>query len=155
MAPTWAPPLDAVAVHIPSRTREVGNYESNEYLGTFGTTTTPTAAQVTALIDKACTWVTGQTGLPLMPAAEPLCAVAASLWAAYWVELGYPERDADVSVYDKLRVDAESATKAAVAFNDAAGGGWQTDPTPADTNLVVGSFPEAPSWGDAGPGLIW
>ena len=154
-APAWAPTLQAVAVHIPTRTREVGNVESNDYALTFNANTTPTDAEVLLLIGKGCTVVTGQTGLPVVTAAEEYCTLAAALWAAYWVEIGYPERDADVAVYEKLRVDAEAATKAAVGFNDASGGGWSTDPTPADTNLVVGSFPAAPSWADAGPGLYW
>ena len=54
-APAWAPTLQAVAVHIPTRTREVGNVESNDYALTFNANTTPTDAEVLLLIGKGCT----------------------------------------------------------------------------------------------------
>lgn len=129
MSPSWAPTLAQVAVHILSRTREVGILD--DYAGTFTANTTPTATQVTQLIDDACTQVTSRTGLPIVVLAEvqSACRVAAALWAAYWAELACPERDADVKVYDRLRIDAEAATVAAVELNQAAGGGATTEPS--------------------------
>ena len=160
MAPSWAPTLAQVAVHIPTRTREVG--AADDYAGTFNASTTPTSAEVTELVAQACTFVTSRTGLPIVttPTEVPdTCALAAALWAAYWVELAYPERDADLAVYDRLRTDAEAATKAAVALNTAAGGGATTDPPDgggtASTALPSHSFPAAPAWADASPGTFW
>jgi hypothetical protein len=147
LSPAWAPALDDVAAHIPSRTREVGT--DNLYTETFTADTTPTSDTVSILIGKACAWVASQAGLPVVTAAYPACAVAASLWAAYWVEIGFPERDGDVAVYDRLRKDAEAATKNAATVNLAAGGGAQlpsTDPTAG--MAPKGTFPDAPSWAD-------
>lgn len=144
--PAWAPTLEDVAAHIPTRTREVG--VSDEYLRTFTDDTTPTAGEVDILIGHACAWVTGRVGTPIAAVATPACRVAAALWAAYWVELAYPERDADVQVYDRLRPDAEDATTAAGGLNDAAGGGDETDSDPMKSLLTVHSFPLPVAYGD-------
>jgi hypothetical protein len=145
LAPTaWAPSLTDVAAHIPTRTRAVG--VDDTYLGTFTDTTTPTGDQVAILIEHACAWVGAAIGLPVATEAYPAAEVAAALWAAYWVELAYPERDADVAVYDRLRTDADAQTKRAENLNIAAGGGQQilADSPP----LVSHSFPDAPRWAD-------
>ena len=157
MAPVWAPLLTEVAVHILSRTRDA---TTNDPAGTFNTNTAPTADQVTTLIEQACTLVTSRTGLPVMDAVAEVtdaCKLAAALWAAYWVELSHPERDADVSVYEQIRADAEAATTAAVALNTAAGGGATIDPpddgTAGSAALPLYSFPDAPAWADTS--LYW
>jgi hypothetical protein len=128
---------------------------TNDPAGTFTANTEPTATQVTELIGQACTMVVSRTGLPVMDTVTEVadaCRVAAALWAAYWVELGYPERDADVSVYDRLRTDAEAATKAAIALNTAAGGGTSLDPpddgSAASAAVPTFSFPDPPVWAD-------
>lgn len=151
--PAWAPTTADVAVHIPTRTREVGINDA--YVHDFTANTTPTNTEAGLLIDQACIQVQSVTGLPVVDAAFDVCRVAAALRAAYMIELGYPERDADVAVYERLGASADAAAKSAAAFNTAAGGGWQTDPTPADTALVVSSFPAAPAWADVAPGIIW
>jgi hypothetical protein len=152
-APTWAPTTAGVALHIPSRTRQVGTDDSYAY--DFTVNTTPTNTVGVQLVDRACTKVLSVTGTPIVTAGEAGCALAAELWAAYWVELGFPERDGDVQVYDQIRKDAEAATAAAAALNTAAGGGTDNDPTPGDTALVVASFPPAQPWADVAPGIIW
>jgi hypothetical protein len=145
--PPWAPALEDVAVHIPSRTREVGILDA--YRGTFTQDTTPTSDQVALLIEHACVWVMAEAGQPVVPAAYPACTVAAALWTAYWVELGYPERDADVAVYDRLLPAAQAMTGSAARVNVAAGGGATLDPTPEDARpLVVYAFPDPPKWAD-------
>jgi hypothetical protein len=145
-APSWAPGTPQVALHIPSRTRQVGTDDAYAY--DFTANTTPVNTVVLQLIEQACTHVQSVTGTPIVTAGEAQCALAASLWAAYWVELGFPERDGDVQVYEQIRKDAEEATKAAAAVNTAAGGGGTSDPTPGDTVLAQHSFPAAPAWAD-------
>jgi hypothetical protein len=148
-APAWAPSLQQVAVHIPTRTRDANSATySGAYLGTFTTDTTPTTAEATEQIGQACTKVIGDVGSPVATQAEALCQVAAAWWAAYYIELGYPERDADLKVYEQLRVEAEAATKTAAAVNAAAGGGTTLQPSPADALLPSHSFPTAPPWAD-------
>ncbi|GLY32129.1 hypothetical protein [Kineosporia sp. NBRC 101731] len=140
MSAAWSPDVRAVAVHIPSRTRDV---ETNAPLGTFNDDTNPTGEQVDRLTANAVAVVSGFVGTPIVPAAYGLCQAAAALWAAYWVELGYPERDADVSVYGRLRDDAVLLMEQARAVNVGSGGG-QVDPPDEDGQpnvLSVFSFP--------------
>lgn len=152
MAPAWAPTLTQVAEHVLSKTRDL---TTNEPAGTFTTTTAPTGDQVTGLIDQACTLVTTRTGTPIATDVDvqAACRVAAALWAACWVERSHPERDADITVSEQLRTDAEAMTAAAVALNTAAGGGAVVDPPDggeggASTALPLYSFPEPPAWAD-------
>lgn len=149
---SWAPTLRDVAVHVSSRTRQVDS--DNMPAGTFNGMTEPTGDAVQLLINSAVATVSGFAGRPLMPAAYGLCATAAALWAAYWVELSAPERDADVSVYAQLRADAEAMTKQATAVNLGAGGGHEGAP---DVDGVPDAypayaFPEPPVWADR---LYW
>jgi hypothetical protein len=137
----WAPDLRKVGSHIPSRTREEG---SNEPLGTFTDTTYPDAEQVTLIIGSAVSVVAGFVGRPVVAAAYPLCETVAALWAAYWVEIGWPGRDGDVSVFDRLRADALLLMGQAKAVNVGAGGG--TDDIPDVDGrpdvLPMWSFPD-------------
>jgi hypothetical protein len=145
--PAWEPALTHVAAHIPTRTRAVG--VDDTYLMTFTADTTPTGDTVAVLIGHACARVLASVGTPVVSAAYPACQLAASLLAAYWVELGYPERDADVAVYDRLRGDFEKAIAAAQAVNAAAGGGLDVDPTPEDARpLTQYSFPDPVPYAD-------
>lgn len=136
----WAPDLRRVGGHIPSRTRSL---VSNDPLGTFTADTAPTGEEVSRIISSAVAMVAGMVGTPIVPAAFRLCETAAALWAAYWVELSAPERDADVSVYGRLRDDALLLTEQAKAVNLGAGGG-NVDPPDGDgvpDRLVSFSFP--------------
>jgi hypothetical protein len=146
--PAWAPSLADVADHIPTRTRPTAEWGTTDaMLGTFTDATTPTQAQVSRLIRRACSWVAAQVGTPVATSAYGAAGVAAALRAAYWVELGYPERDADLSVYDRLATEADAATGTALAFNAATGA---EDPTAgAVDDLVLHSFPDPPAWADA------
>lgn len=141
-AAPWAPSLRDVGNHIPSRTRSV---ETNEPLGTFNDDTAPTGESVSGLIRSAVATVGGMVGLPIVAGAYPLCSAAAALWAAYWVELSFPERDGDVSVYARLRDDALLLTENARAVNVGAGGGTVDPPGEDDvTGLSSYCFPAAP-----------
>jgi len=145
-APGWAPDIADVAVHIPTRTRAVGT--DNSYLGTFTADTTPTGVEVDRLIRHACAWVMGRTGSPVMPIAAGQAAVAAALLAAFWAEIGYPERDADVAVYDRLRTDFEASLAVAIDVNRGAGGGEGEGAGPGVGDLTTHSFPAPVSYGD-------
>lgn len=147
--PLWAPTLEQVGIHIPTRTRAVtaASYDGT-YAGTFTVDTTPTAVQATEHIDQACIKVLGEVGSPVAADAADSCRVAAAWWAAYSIEIGYPERDADVQVYEELRKQAEAATKTAAAVNAAAGGGTTLTPDPTDALLPSHTFPDAPPWAD-------
>lgn len=140
---SWAPSLRKVGSHIPSRTRSV---ETGDPTGTFDALTVPDGDQVTVIIGSATAVVAGVVGRPVVPAAMPLCETAAALWSAYWVELAWPGRDADVSVFGRLRDDAVMLMEQAKAVNLGAGGG--TEGTP-DTDGVPNvssswSFPPPP-----------
>lgn len=148
-APIWAPSLQQVAVHIPTRTRPVGAVDySGDYAGTFTSQTTPTDTQATEQISQACVKVTGAVGTPVATAAQDACQVAAAWWAAYFIEIGYPERDADLKVYEELRRQAEEATKSAATLNAVAGGGADLAPDPVEALLPSHTFPAAPAWAD-------
>jgi len=51
VAQSWAPALDDVARHIPTRTRDVKTPGSDKMLGTFTASTTPDDGQAQAVID--------------------------------------------------------------------------------------------------------
>jgi hypothetical protein len=145
--PAWAPSLTDVADHIPTRTRPTADWGASDAMaGTFTPDTTPTREQAARIIRRACAWVEAQVGAPVDPGAYQAASVAAALRAAYWVEIGYPERDADVTVYDRLAVDADAATATALRINIAAGG---PDPEPGGVDdLVTFAFPDPPPWAD-------
>lgn len=143
-AAAWAPSLRQVGNHIPSRTR---SETSNEPYGTFNDDTHPTGESVSGLIGSAVAAVGGMVGHPVVSAAYPLCQAAAALWAAYWVELSFPDRDANVSVYARLREDAILLTTQAEAVNVGAGGGTVDPPDEdgvANNGLSSYYFPAAP-----------
>lgn len=141
---SWAPDLRKVGSHIPSRTRDE---VTNEPSGTFSATTNPNAVQVESIISSAVAAVAGLVGKPIVSAAFPLCQTASALWAAYWTELAFPDRDGNVSVYSHLRDDAILLTEQAKAVNLGAGGGT-TDPPDEDglanNGLSSYCFPAAP-----------
>lgn len=145
--PAWAPSLTDVADHIPTRTRPTAEWgASDAEAGTFTEATTPTRDAATRLIRRACAWVAATVGAPVSLTAYPAAGVAAALRAAYWVELAYPERDADLAVYDRLREESDAAASAAHALNVLSGA---EDPSPGGTDdLVTYEFPDPPPWAD-------
>ena len=121
----WAPTLAKVGSHIQSRTRHV---ETNVALGTFTADTYPTDVQVTEIIRSAVSMAQGKVGTPTVAAAYNLCETAAALWSGYWVELTFPDRDANVAVYQQLRADALLLMDQARAVNLGGGGGTDGEP---------------------------
>ncbi|HNX48676.1 MAG TPA: hypothetical protein PKL08_00810 [Thermoanaerobaculaceae bacterium] len=144
--PAWAPSLAQVGARIPTRTREVG--VDNGYSGSFTTETYPTAAQVTILLTDTCDLLAAKVGTPIMPAAYAALRVAATLRTAWACEIAYPERDADVTVYEGLLVEADAALEAAADANRAAGGGTDLDSAGEVVTLVSFGFPDPPPYAD-------
>lgn len=144
--PGWAPTLAQVAALIPTRTREIG--VSNEYQATFTEDTQPTAAEVNILIGYACVWAEAAVGSPVMTSIQSALTFAAALRAAYAVELAYPERDADVSVYDRFATEADAMIAHAATANRTAGGGGNLDGEGDPVTFVQFQFPDSPPYRD-------
>jgi hypothetical protein len=126
MAEAWAPSLDDVARHIPRRTRDATVPGSDRMLGTFTPNTTPTDGQAQAVIDEVVAGIVAEYGpLPASPpASDQIAARSAAAWrAAADIEIAYPNRDADVSVYAELDKRAVEAMETYLAVLEAAGAG--------------------------------
>ncbi|MEV0584103.1 hypothetical protein [Nonomuraea sp. NPDC050310] len=143
--PSWAPTLEHVADHIPTRTRDRNAPGSDVLLMTFTASTTPTDEQAWRYIAGAVAWTLAGIGGVLSATPLHLADLAtrtAALRAAADIELAYPDRNADVSVYEQLNQRAKDALKVLVdGCNDAGGG--------TEGNLVpIYSFPDPALYGD-------
>jgi hypothetical protein len=103
----WAPGLADVARHIPTRTRDTKSPGSDTLLMTFNANTTPSDAQAQQLIDDTVGVLESQVGdLPGITTQHPDLAIAMRQYvewrAAADIELAYPNRDADIRLYDQL-----------------------------------------------------
>jgi hypothetical protein len=146
---TWTPALDDVARLIPTRTRDAADPGSDELLGTFTSTTTPDASQAQEVIDAAVLSVTSATG-PLEPyTADPdllaQARVAAAWRAAADIELGYPNREYDVHVYEQLDARAKWELAQLLRRLQAQGEGYAE-------SVPFWSAPDPPAWADRDPG---
>jgi hypothetical protein len=147
MAQSWAPALDDVARHIPTRTRDVKTPGSDKLLGTFTSSTTPDDGQAQATIDAAVLGILSQTG-PLDRADTNLLSQArlAVEWrAAADIELAYPNRDADIKVYADL--DARAKDELATLLRR-----LQFQGEGADEAVPYWSAPRPPVYADMDPG---
>ena len=147
MAEAWSPSIDDVAKHIPTRTRDTATPGSDAMLGTFSSSTTPTADQAMAVIDAAVLNVLSQTGA-LDQTDSGLLAQARSAveWrAAADIELAYPNRDADVRVADQL--DARAKYELATLLRRLQ---YQGEGEPAA--VPYWSAPDPPVYADSDPG---
>lgn len=150
MAEAWAPGLADVGRHIPQRTRDTKTPGRDVLLGTFTASTTPTADQAQQVIDDAVAGLLAEFGeLPVNADQSPEIAVAART-AAEWqaaadIEIAYPQRSADITVYDQLSARAVQARRALSAALTVVGAG------PADL-LPYWSMPAPPPWADTSPG---
>jgi hypothetical protein len=131
---TWAPNLEEVAGHIPTRTRDAADPGSDALTGTFSDTTTPTESQAQRITDAAVATVAGAVGV-VTTKLEPLARDAAGWRAAADIELAYPSREADVTVYDQLNARAKDALARLLEVAGEQGGG-------PDALLPVWCFPE-------------
>ncbi|MFB9631369.1 hypothetical protein [Nonomuraea helvata] len=146
MAEPWTPSLEMVADHIPTRTRPIEPPGETRYLNTFTSETTPTDVQAQRHIEDAVVTVLGAVG-GVVPAAPMFLSIlareAAALRAAADIEIAYPDRDADVAVYEQLNELANAKLERLVqAINDQGHG------TSGSSLLPVWSMPEPPWWGD-------
>jgi hypothetical protein len=143
--PSWTPSLEQVADHIPTRTRDSTTPGSDTLLGTFNGQTTPTDEQANRRIVRAVAEVLAAVGgtVPATPAyLASLASEAASLRAAADIELAYPDRQADVSVYEHLNQRAKDALQRLIdAVNDQGSG-------PEGSLLPQWAMPDPPWYGD-------
>jgi hypothetical protein len=147
VAQPWAPALDDVARHIPTRTRDTRTPGSDQLLGTFTSTTTPDADAAQAVIDAAVRFVLSQTGTLDARDGELLAQarVAAEWRAAADIEIAYPGRDADVAVYDQLNARAQLELTTLLRRLQIQGEG-------APEGVPFWSAPDAPPYADRDPG---
>lgn len=145
MAELWAPTLEQVADHIPTRTRDSTTPGVDTLLGTFNASTTPTNEQAQRKIASAVAEVlAGIAGtLPATPTyLTTLATEAAALRAAADIELAYPDRQADVSVFEQLDQRAKDAlARLITAINDVGSGS-------TGALLPIYSFPDEFVYGD-------
>lgn len=137
----WAPQLADIGARIPLRTIELGG--SNLPMGTFTPLTMPQDIQVEVLIDGAVGYVAAAVGT-IDPTLWDLATEVASLRTAAAVELAQPADQFDQRRYDQLMAAAESTLTRLVARNDS----LTPSGSPGAGLLPVGSFPEAPWYGD-------
>lgn len=144
-APSWAPSLEQVADHIPTRTRDARTAGDTTLLNTFTARTEPTDEQARRHITAACAEVLGAIGgtVPSAPTfLYELASEAAALRAAADIELAYPNRNADADRFAQLDQRAKDALQRLIdAVNDAGSG-------PEGALLPVWSFPAPPVHGD-------
>ncbi len=146
----WAPGLADVARHVPQRTRDTKTPGSDRLLMTFNANTTPTDAQAMQLIDDTVGTLESQVGdIPNVLTQHPDAAIAMRVWvewrAAADIEIAYPNRDADVRVYDQLNARADKAWH---ALEEA----LNTSDVGASANEPQWAFPLPAPWGDTSPG---
>lgn len=151
MTETWAPSLEEVAGHIPTRTRDASTPGSDAFSNTFSATTTPTEDQAQRITNAATATVKGAVGV-VTALLEPLARDAAGWRAAADIELAYPQREADVSVYQQLDDRAKLALARLLETAEEQGGGqvatlpvWAF-PDPYDTFTWAGSEFRVPHW---------
>lgn len=137
---TWAPNLEEVAGHIPTRTRDAATPGSDAFTGTFSETTTPTESQAQRITDAAVATVAGAVGT-VTTKLEPLARDAAGWRAAADIELAFIQRDGDTTVYEQLDKRATAALTRLLETAEEQGGGPDATlpvwcfPTPCDDGL--------------------
>lgn len=142
----WAPTVSGVARHIPTRTRDRTTPGSDTLLNTFTSNTTPTDAQAQAVIDDVVASIVAVAGdIPATDEVEALARTAAEWRAAADIEIAYPNRNADVRLYDQLDARAVGAfSDLKIALANTGSGSVETVPD--------WKMPLAPDWGDTSPG---
>lgn len=149
---SWAPTLSDVARHVPTRTRDTKSPGSDALLNTFNANTTPTDEQAQAVIDDAVASLIALYGALPTGVTEQAMIQEAARSAVEWraaadIELAYPNRDADVRLYDQLNTRAALAlTQYATALSAVTSGGGPADLIP------IWGFPDPPPYADQSPG---
>lgn len=142
-AEPWAPTLEQVADHIPTRTRNSAAPGDDSLQMTFNAQTTPADEAANRFVASAVSEVLAAVA-GSVPSTPPylrsLAQKAAALRAAADIELAYPDRDADVEVAERLDQRAKDALIRLVdAVNDVGATGT------TGSLLPVWSMP-APGW---------
>lgn len=106
-APSWTPGLAAVGAFIPTRTRERvddDGYAAAPDVGTntFTTDTTPTADQVTSILDGVCAEIIARCGT-IPTALEDFAGRVAALGTAADVEITFPPDGDSPNISEMLR----------------------------------------------------
>jgi hypothetical protein len=137
--PSWVPFLSDVADQIPHKSQDL-TVGSDVLLMTFTGTTRPDDATAQRITDSATATVLAT--VPTVTAAMASTAKAAVVFrAAADIELAFPERTVDMTVYDRLNDRANAELKTLQGLADQTGNSAEAlDP--------MWSFPEAPAWAD-------
>jgi hypothetical protein len=159
----WAPSPSDVAKRIPTRTRDTRTPGSDRLLGTFTPDTTPDDGQAYNAIEAAVAWVRSQTG-DALDLADPEMTTSARTtaeWrAAADIELSYPNRDADIRLYQWLDQRAKDEMAALIkqieiktgeppgGITGGPGGGFPVHPP-------AWQAPQPPPWADGDPDFPW
>lgn len=123
---------------------------SDALLGTFNANTTPTDAQAQQVIDDCVSALIAEVGELPTTVAEAAEIEDAARSAVEWraaadIELAYPNRDADIRVYEQLNSRANMALDILRRALKQVGSGM-IDVSPE------WAFPAPPAWGDFSPG---
>jgi hypothetical protein len=141
MTEAWAPDLTEVGSRCPTKTRDqTAAAGTDVILGTFNDKTVPTDTLAEPIVTGAVAVVAnavGTIGVLLYPLAKD----AAAWRAAADIELAYPERDADITLYEQLDRRAQLALTRLINAADDTGTG-------ADGTLPQYAFPDPVPWGD-------
>jgi hypothetical protein len=135
--PSWAPFLSEVGDYAPNKTRDI-TPGSNIIFGTFNGLTQPDDGQVQRMLDKVCTGIISVLG-NVSVTQGPQAAAYAAVRTAADIELAWPERAADLTLYNALTTRADAEFKKLDELS---------------TNVPIYSFPDAPAWKDIPPNLI-
>lgn len=138
----WSPSPTEVADYVPGRTRQTIPAGTDTLVGTFTTATTPTGEQVARLIAGAVAYVAGRVGTVDAGLYSLALATAAQRAAAY-VELAYPERDANLNTAEQLLALSDATLTSLAAANQAT-----TGAAVGSTALPMWAFPDPVAYGD-------
>jgi hypothetical protein len=139
----WSPTLTEVADYVPGRTRPATPGAGDDtLLGTFTPLTRPTGEQTARLIAGATAHVAATVGTVDL-SLYALAKAAAAQRAAAYVELAYPERDADLNTADRLLTLSDTALAQLEGANLAVSGA-----TVGIAAMPVWAMPTPVAWGD-------
>jgi hypothetical protein len=135
--PVWTPFLSEVGDFVPSKTRDI-TAGSDVIFGTFNGLTHPDDGQAQRMVDKAVTGILSGIGT-IAPSEYAQARSVAAIRAAADIELAWPERSADLTLYTALSTRFELEWKKLDVLS---------------TNVPKWTMPDAPAWKDISPNLI-
>jgi hypothetical protein len=135
--PVWTPFLSEVGDYAPNKTRDI-TAGSDIIFGTFNGLTHPDDGQVQRMLDKSVAAILSGIGT-VAPSEYAQAASVAAIRTAADIELAWPERSADLTIYNALNTRWEIE--------------WRKLDT-LSTNVPIYSFPVAPRWKDIEPNIL-